>query len=194
MHVHSTSHHNNIPTCIYTHAGFKDLGAAVQAKLFLAWFTPFAFFFTIAGCNPMGLYDAFLTYYLWADQANGTGHAKHYLFWITDMIMRYEMTLWVIAIPSFALALATNHYTGLFLSFMSTGFILCYTIITYKTAWCVPTLCLTLLLLGCWGFNVLVGKILASDAIKNKKLSIVAICCVIAGLQAIDLHNCYDLV
>ncbi len=119
---------------------------------FVAVFT-WLFIYTGSFHNWKGVSDFFIAFMPWMKTGvGGSGHEKPYYYWL-DLIMRYE---WV-GVVGIAAALPGFFSTSWKIRFFSSlalinGFI--YSIIPYKTPWCVITIL--------WPFFVLAGLYMAS--------------------------------
>ncbi len=127
----------------------------------------FVFFYSGNFLNWPGVLDAFATYKKWFATGIESGdHAKPFHYWLT-LFARYEWAALVGIAYSFRLLLPSPAPLR-FLAIMGCGTLLAYSLIPYKTPWCVISILWPLLLVAGAGFAEVSGtahKALAKGAL-----------------------------
>jgi uncharacterized protein (TIGR03663 family) len=105
-------------------------------------------FYSSFGTNfPRGVYDSLVTYRYWF--ATAAGNALHDRFAYLQWLAREEPLLLLLGMAGIALALFRGRNTfALFCGFWSTGMLVVYSLIPYKTPWLLLNVILPLALVG----------------------------------------------
>jgi uncharacterized protein (TIGR03663 family) len=116
------------------------LPLTLMLALFVGLYTGF-------GCHPQGLADFFVALMPWLKTGvQGNGHEKPFLHW-TDVMAKYEFV--ILAAQLLALPFAKKNKWILFYGVFALGNWLIYSLIPYKTPWCLISIL--------WPFAVVAG-------------------------------------
>jgi len=137
----------------------------------LIWLLLYSSFFT----NKHGLLDSFRAYVSWGKQGVNSGHIKPPLYFLNTLLIKYEFPLLVWAFLGLLAAFLKNDKNGLFLSYWALGIIAVYSIIPYKTPWCVINLIAPLALVAGYGIQSLIDHLRSDGPIsRSAALGVVA--------------------
>eukprot|EP00457_Paulinella_chromatophora_P000536 gb/GEZN01000536.1/.p1 GENE.gb/GEZN01000536.1/~~gb/GEZN01000536.1/.p1 ORF type:complete len:1229 (-),score=138.74 gb/GEZN01000536.1/:438-4124(-) len=158
---------------------------------FVVWFPLFSSF----GSNWAGLKDSVRTYSYWGKEGWGnSGHNKPFWWWINSVLSTTEQGPFFGALLSSGVALWKQERKGLMIMYWFLGFLGCYSLLPYKTVWCVPCLLLPMIMLIAYATTTLITHIVKSPSIRGKKVAIAAVLAVLGLSIAVDwIRVTYDL-
>lgn len=105
--------------------------------------------------NGHGLLDSFLTYFKWTKEGLNSGHAKPFFYFMKVMLLPYELPLTLFSLMGLFYSVKKNEKAGLYLTFWTLGMVGAYSLIPYKTPWCVINMLLPMALLSGYGVQSL---------------------------------------
>eukprot|EP00808_Paulinella_micropora_P005455 g18797.t1 len=157
----------------------------------IVWFPLFSSF----GNNYQGLIDSVRTYSYWGKEGWGeSGHNKPFWWWINSVLPATEQGPFLGAILSSGVALWKRERKGLMMMFWFLGFLGCYSILPYKTIWCVPCILLPMIMLTAYATTTVIQTIVESPSIRGKRAACVAIFALLAASIVVDWTRVtYDL-
>jgi hypothetical protein len=150
---------------------YQDLAVVCGTAIALIVFFYSGTFFNWSGVK--GLYQTFHTWFQTGQ--NGNGHEKAWYYWLM-LIGRYE---WPVALGLCACALAPffKNLIVRFLAIYAIGVLLAYSIVHYKTPWCIISIV--------WPFLFMFGVAIVGIALKHRLLAwITAIALLSASLAS----------
>eukprot|EP00808_Paulinella_micropora_P029508 g42310.t1 len=155
------------------------------------WLPLFSSFFT----NFQGLIDSVRTYSYWFKTGFGvSGHEKPFLWWLYGVLFPTETFPTLAAIVSGCVVLWKREQRGLMLLFWALGNLGCYSLLPYKTVWCVPAILLPMLLLNAYGFATLIGHFAVSPRVEERLTAVAGVLAAIAlGILFDWVVFAYDL-
>jgi hypothetical protein len=106
-------------------------GATLAIALGVIWIT-----YSAVGRDPNGFTNFFRAFGLWAETGDkGNGHQKPFMYWLNLMTQYEWMAMLGLVLAPFALRKVPSEIR--LLSVVSVGMWLAYSIVNYKTPWCV---------------------------------------------------------
>jgi len=117
----------------------------------VVWMLLYTSFFTHRG----GLADSVKTYFKWTKEGVESGHNKPVYYWMWNVLIRSELPLLIGAVGGGVAACIRNEKKGLYLLFWTLGMIGAYSVIPYKTIWCVLSMLVPMALLSGYGLQSL---------------------------------------
>ena len=110
---------------------FTDLAVVAGAGLFFVVFFYSGTFFHWSGVR--GLYETFATWY--KTGSNGNGHEKPWPYWL-ELILRYEWPV-LVGLVLCLLCQFFQSFAVRYLAIYGVGILTAYSIVRYKTPWCI---------------------------------------------------------
>lgn len=115
-----------------------------------------AVLFSSVFSNPQGLLDSVRAFKFWYLQGVDSDHIKPFLYFINELLARYEFAVLCLSIIGLVIAFLKNEKRGLFLAFWAMGIIAAYSLIPYKTPWLVVNMLLPMILVAGYGIQSIV--------------------------------------
>ena len=168
---------NSKPPVIASYTS-QDVNFVTTVSLIIAA-TLFSGFFL----NSRGLLDSMRSFAVWFQTGTkGNGHEKPFFYWLS-LLKQYEWASLTGLILCLRLLWPVNRTVRL-IGVYGIGVLLAYSIVPYKTAWCVINLT--------WPFMIVAGFVLVEAAQKNKKM-LASVVVGILILTHFDLKRTIDL-
>src|SRR5262249_33098097 len=156
------------------------------ALLFVVvWVTFYSSFFTNF---PKGLYDSFRTFGYWFT----TSKSAHVYDWTQYLRWTWQedWPVLVLGLLGIVLALWKANRFMVFCAFWSIGILAAYSIIGYKTPWCVVNMLLPLILMGGYALQLLYDGV---RALAGKGFAVAFMLLVAAGAVGASLYQAIDV-
>ncbi len=169
--------------------GILNKHALSMSIAVLIWFLLYTSFCS----NWSGLADSFRAYKPWGQEGMISGHAKPFPYFIVNVLVAYELGVVILSALGLILAFVRKDKVGLYLSYWSMGMVGAYSIIPYKTVWCVITMLLPMVLLSGYGVHALV-QIIEESSLSLKRILKAAVAVLVVFLSLIQARQTYDLV
>ncbi len=162
----------------------------VLAAGLLIWFCLYTSFKPFS--NLSGLADSVRTYVKWTREGIESGHNKPFLYWIETVLMRDEGPLFFLAFVGCVVAFIKRERSGLFLAFWAMGIVGAYSIIPYKTIWCVINLLLPMALISGYGIQTLFEKLVEHQRMRADRLR-AWVALVVVGLATLQFPLAWNV-
>ena len=151
---------------------YADLALVIAIGIFAIVFFYSGTFFHMSGLK--GLYKAYEAWFTTGKE--GHGHEKSWHYWVTKLIIRYEWPA-LIGLITCGFCLSFKNFSIRYLAIYGVGALAAYSIINYKTPWCIITII--------WPFLFLFGAaFLLIPEVRRPAASVVAIFLLAASLMA----------
>lgn len=131
---------------------WQGVGVVFAATLAIVWVT-----YSALGRDSNGFVNFFRAFAFWAETGDkGNGHQKPFYYWLSLMGQYEWMALAGLVLAPFSLARVPSVIR--LLSVVSVGVWLAYSIVNYKTPWCVLSFYWGLILIAAYWIDVWVSK------------------------------------
>ncbi len=164
-------------------------GPIILIMATLVWFLLFSSMLS----NPKGAIDSLRTYFFWGGEGFNSGHVKPLLYFLSDILLKYEAALVVLSVIGVAVAFATMDLIGLFLAFWTIGFLLFYSIVPYKTPWLAENFVVPMALLSGFGVQTITRFVLDRLGGVRAALTLVFFYSSVIAVSVAQIHQTFLL-